>query len=170
MTSIAVTKSTLGRNAVYFIVSVLRHNLTDTQTPVRNGKEWILKSESKENIDITDFPKIVLNGEIEYESITLDGGKNLSRDIDIICDIYTQGDNAIAKRDDYSDQIRTILFNPDSTDADGTTLRQSNLILREFTDEVTDFPYTRSGNTQGTKGGSVIIRSKAIHMRFRFKG
>lgn len=162
--SVTVTRDTLGRNAVFFIVEVLRNNLTDTQSPVRVDNKWILKSQDSTPIDKTDsLPKIVLDVDtINYRTLDVDGSMQVPDTISIDCDIYIDGStpDAMAKRDEYCDLIRTTLFNGDSVDADGTKLKENYLILRSFREEVADF------HTAHPK----IVRCKRIGMEFRYCG
>ncbi len=163
MTSVSVTRDTLGRNAVYFIVDVLRKNLTDTQTPARPGAEWILKSQTFGPIDKSDLPRIVLDIEdLSYKSIDIAGTLHKPNPIMVECNVYAGGvANALANRDQFADSIRTTLFNPDSADTDGKTLKQSYLILRSFRESVRDFH---------SADHPMLIRCKRITMDFRYYG
>ncbi len=164
---VTVTKATLGRNAVYFIAEVLRNNLSDTHSTPRDGKDWIFKSQPTDPITKDNLPRIVLeNSDLSTRTISLDGTKYIPTLVTIDAVIYTGGDNvsndgALADRDKYADEIREILFNPDSEDSNGTSLKESGLILRTCRETIEDF---------FAGGHPKIVRSKRLTLEFKYYG
>jgi len=136
---VTVTKADLGRNVSWFIAEVLRNNLSDPNPSPRNGKDWIFKSQPTDPVTPQNTPRIIIDEtDAKFEQWDLGGSKYESRTITLEIWVFAMGNNAIAIRDSLADQIRQVLFNEDSKDANGKSLRDMKLRLRRLTESVED--------------------------------
>lgn len=154
-----MTKTTLGLNIPEFIRDVLKNNIVD---PTGEERDWIFKSQVTTPIDKTDaLPRIIIDiTHMGTKSINMLGSKYVPRDIIADIVIYTSGANALYNRDNLCDSVRGVLFNPNSADSSGTTLKQNYLLCRSISESVEDF----------FGAHSQIIRSKRLTCNFRFWG
>lgn len=164
--STIITRATLERNLPYFLAQVLRNVLTDTHSPVRQGKDWILKSQPSDDIDPATLPRITVELEpVNYENWNIDGTKYNPQRIMVEAWIMTGGSNtslgAKADRDAYTDSVREALFDPTSADSDGLSLGGNHIIMRSFSSDVGDFK---------PKNHPKTIRAKRVSMEFKYYG
>jgi len=157
---VSVTLNTIGRNLPWFIAEVLRNNLPDPNG--RDGKDWILKSQTTDPITFDSLPRIVIdvtNLEILNPTVDTVSSNQLLHTNTITLEILVYA-KSISQRDELSDDIKAILFNPQSKDSDGNTLAGQHIILRRCTESTEDY-YTEHPK---------IIRMKRLILEFRYYG
>jgi len=153
---VELTLDNISRDVTWFITRLLRNNLTD---PNSRSTEWIFKSQSTEPIDY-DLPRVVVDvSEFVTEQTMLKGKGTYFVPKDIVVEIMIYADS-IRNRDEITDDIRDVLFNPDSADDEGDSLKSNHLILRRCIEGVEDF-YAEHPK---------IIRAKRMVCEFRYSG
>lgn len=121
---VSVTGATLSQNLPLHIRDVLRQNVSDPQGrfSVGDSAYWIFKNNPKELIGKTDFPYVIINLERAPWLARTMGNKGHYGDILISITVFHDDQK---ERDDIADDIRRILTNQDSEDADGVSFRDN---------------------------------------------
>lgn len=153
-----VSIDTLGDDALTYFRDVLRQNLTDKQTPVRAGENWIFKSRpaTKE----INLPYVILTGDNEtMEKLTVDPLSPKMGIPSVRLDIRVWA-HKINHRDEIADQIVKILKTP--TSSNGTTSIIANRFIYKRSEKyeedgmIAEFPE--------------VLRIKRVMIDFRYIG
>ena len=149
---VIVTRATLENNGLLFLRDVLRHNLTDKQTPSRDPSAWIVKSPLK-NEDI-DPPMVILDSSsVNEDRVTFSGGIVTTLTVGIM--VWSK---SIQYRDELSDEIKAVFQDDSNTDGTNSMLSQGLTYLSG-----------PSRNNDGyIQGYSELLRIKEMDLVFQF--
>jgi len=115
-----------------FVRDVLRQNLIDTQSPARDGTEWVFKGSTEKEFD----PPIVFIGEVRNAEKTFNTNKSKRHAPELIMIIRVWADK-LADRDSLVNQISNILT--DYTKTDGiNSINSQQLTINAISSRNTD--------------------------------
>jgi len=120
---VTITKNTAGKATQEFVRDVLRQNLTDVQSPQRNGNEWIFKSHEEESRVKGKLPKVYVE---QADEVRMNLAPNVIGPVRITLNIevWCSGSSGEDYRDQLADQIIQIISDPDSSDGSKTFKQQ----------------------------------------------
>lgn len=155
--AVTISKDTCGKTSQEYVRDVLRQNLTDVQSPVRGGSDWIFKSHEEETVVKGKLPRVYIEqGSDSRTSLTPELISPPTISINI--DVWDSEESAEDNRDQIADQIIQILS--DSSSTDGTkTFREQNLAY-----------ISSSQSNEDSIISDVIIRMKRLSFEFLYYG
>jgi len=157
MASVTVSKDTLGDSSITFVRDVLRHHLTDKQSPARTASNWIFKSRPEEReLD----PPIVIVDHASEEMVAINPYKQFAPAINLNVVIWARH---IDHRDEIADEVVKILKDRTShdTDTSGHSLWSNHLIFKRA---------TKSNEDGIIDGFPKVMRIKRVLVTFKYNG
>jgi len=150
-----VSFSTLTNSSNIFIRDVLRNNIIDIQATPRDGTAFIFIGQPKKRI--IDYPVIIIE-EASYddEQLTISGDTTINREFELNLVIWAE---KMQDRNSLTDQIRTILSNEASEDADEDSLRDKSIAFKGI--------QARDEDSETEDG---LTRIKMIDVQFEYYG
>jgi len=155
---VVVTRATIAETLVLHLRSVLRQNVTDTNTSRDSDEEWIFKDEPEIVWDDANYPLVSVTDEdcgLKSRGFTA----NIIVTTPLIISISVYHDNG-RYRDVIVSRIITALTNPTSADEDGVTIGENFLKFKSVSFSTDDF-YTKYPKQ---------IRVKTLTCEFGYSG
>jgi len=155
--AVTITKDEVGKTTLEFVRDVLRYNLTDVQSPARDGSEWIFDSHEDEIYVRSNLPRVYIE---ETEELMEKLAPNVKGPVYITLNIevWVSGSSARENRNSIADEIGKILSNKDSSDGT-TTMRGNNLGFGSMTKSNEDMVLD-----------DVLLRIKRLTIKLRYFG
>ena len=152
-----ITTATVQNNLVLFFVYLLRNNLTDPLASRKNPFVYKDAPEAPQN----EFPFVIVEYTTGTDDLpTLDNSLLIPQLHQITIRVVSKGESSIQRRDVLTDEIRVVLSDPTSADADGDTIKSNQVSIRTI----------KSTSADMTNVDGETLRINEVELTVRYYG